>query len=241
MPCVCAQCLRHCQTLSLDRGPKSRAVIHSAYRRAAKTWHPDRFERDPVQRQKAEELFKLIQVAYTELLNHLGTPIEWPASEEPFTPRNPTVPAPGISFGGAPGCFVAPNFPMQALEVIMQLGQEEQALALIDLAGGPSARLSRYMLLTTHGIFIHNPRNRVSLLWYKDLGEMRLADRFGGSRLAQLWQELTARALGDRPRLRLEIYGRDGGIFLAIASEADDNVKKVIYRFLQQKRTLMHR
>jgi hypothetical protein len=46
------------------------AVIKEAYRDAVKVWHPDRFENDPRLRAKSEEKFKLIQVAYRELIEH---------------------------------------------------------------------------------------------------------------------------------------------------------------------------
>ncbi len=243
MPCVCAKCLRHCQTLSLDHGPGSKSVIHKAYRKAAKTWHPDRFEREPIKRQEAEEKFKLIQVAYTELLQHLGSPVETETPKEEAAVHRQPANLPKISFGGAPGCFVWPDFSMRAWDVIMQLGQElEQALAIVDLSGSavPPGSLTQYLLLTLNGIFVRDLRNRTLLLWYHDMGDVRLVDRFSGRKFAKL-QRLAAEISNDLPKLRLEIFRRDGGEFFAIATEADDNVKKVLYRFLLKRKSELER
>jgi DnaJ domain len=239
MPCVCAKCLRHCQTLGLEQEPGSRSVIHKAYRKAAKSWHPDRFEREPGKRQEAEEKFKLIQVAYNELMEHLHAPVETEIAKEEDASHKPPENMPVISFGGAPGCYVWPDFSMRAWEVIMQLGQElEQALAIVDLSGQatPQGSFAQYLLLTFNGIFVRDWRNRISLLWYHDLGDVRLVDRFSGRKSAIL-QKLAAKLSGNQPRLRLEIHRHDGDEFFAIAGEADDNVKKVLYRFLLKRKS----
>lgn len=243
MPCVCARCLRHCRTLGLDQETGSRSVIHRAYRRAAKKWHPDRFEREPGKRQEAEEQFKLIQAAYNELLEHLAAPVEAERVEDEFEKREQPANLPSISFGGAPGCFVWPNFSLRAWEVIIQLGQDlEQALAIVDLSAPPSqpGSLSQYLLLTLNGIFVRDWRNRISLVWYHDLGEVKLVNRLSGQKPAIL-QKLAAKFSGNQPRLKLEIQRRNGSEFLAIAGEADDNVKKVLYRFLLKKKSELHR
>jgi len=243
MPCVCAKCLRHLRTLGLEQEPDSKAVLHKAYRMAAKTWHPDRFEREPGKQREAEEFFKQIQVAYSELLEHLKAPVEWPTIPEPFAVHRQPVNMPEISFGGAPGCFVFPNFSMRAFETIMSLGQEEnQAVAIVDLSGSVSSTgsFSQYLLLTVHGIFVRDRRNIVSLLWYKDLGDVKLVDRLRG-RWSSILGKLTATIYGNQPRLRLEIHRRIGGKFFAIASEADDNVKRVIWSFLKQRTSQLQR
>lgn len=125
----------------------------------------------------------------------------------------------------------------------MQLGQElERALAIVDLSGpaAPQGSLSQYLLLTFSGIFVRDWRNRILLLWYHDLGEVRLVDRFS-ARKSTIFERLAAAFAGDQPRLRLEIHRRDGSEFFAIASEANDNVKKVLYRFLLQRKSELHR
>jgi hypothetical protein len=241
MPCVCATCLRHFRTLGLEKEPDSKPALHNAYRRAAKKWHPDRFEREPEKRREAEELFKQVQLAYRELLEHLKAPIEWPKVPEPFVTARRTEKRPEISFGGAPGCFVSPDFSMQAFATIMSLGQEDnQVLAMVDLSGTvlPKGGFSRYLLLTAHGIFVRDKRNIVSLLWYKDLGDVKLVFRFN-RRWSTAWEKLIAMIYEPQPRLRLEIHRRNGGKFFTIASEADDHVKKVICSFLQQTKAQM--
>ena len=93
MPCVCESCARHARTLGLEQTPRSRAPLRKAFRAAAKLWHPDRFERDPVLRLEAEERFKQIQVAYRELTEHYEDPVQWliepafsaPRGTEPFS------------------------------------------------------------------------------------------------------------------------------------------------------------
>jgi hypothetical protein len=54
------------QVLEIEAGA-SEAEIKQAYRNLAKVWHPDRFARDSVLQQKAQEKFQLITAAY-ELL-----------------------------------------------------------------------------------------------------------------------------------------------------------------------------
>lgn len=232
---MCAKCLRHCRTLALEPGPETKTVVRKAYRNAAKTSHPDRFNREPGKRREAEELFKQIHVAYEELLEHLNRPVELPGTSEHFAARTVSRSEPAISFGGAPGCYASPEFPLHALETILEFGQNtDQVIAVIDLTGSASGKLARLLLLTVHGIFIRDWHGQVSLLWYHDMGEVKLVDRFGG-RNSALWHMFASRIARNRPRLRLEIHRRNGGQFFAIASEADDNVKKVLYRFLQQK------
>jgi hypothetical protein len=236
MPCVCAKCLRHCRTLALEPGPDTKTIVHKAYRKAAKTCHPDRFNREPGKSKEAEELFKQIHVAYEELLDHLNCPVELPEAQDPFAARTAARSEPVISFGGAPGCFASPDFPMRALEIMFELGQDaDQAIAVVDLTGSATGRLAQFLLLTVHGMFVRDRHNRVSLLWYHDMGEVKLVDRFRG-RGSAIWQRLASRIAGNRPRLRLEIQRRNGSRVFAVASEANDNVKKVLYRFLQQKK-----
>src|SRR5580658_8743054 len=70
MSCPCVACRDHARTLGLARWPASKKAVHRAYRSAAKLWHPDRFANDEVKIHEAEERFKLLQAAYSELTEH---------------------------------------------------------------------------------------------------------------------------------------------------------------------------
>ncbi|MGB0063958.1 MAG: J domain-containing protein, partial [Terracidiphilus sp.] len=189
--------MQHAQVLSLEQTPRSRSVLHKAYRSAAKLWHPDRYEREPAKRSEAEERFKAIQIAYRELTEHLENPVQWlietafaaPRDVGPFNaaayhadpdsdaPRRVHTPPP-IFFGGAAGCFVSPDFSAIADHIIMEHVREpERALAIVDLTGpgSPPGSLAQFILLTDQGVFVRDIRNIVSLLWYADMGEVRLA------------------------------------------------------------------
>jgi hypothetical protein len=251
MPCACEQCLQHTRTLGLAEGPDSKDAIRKAYHAAAKLWHPDRFEHDPAQRLEAEEKFKAIQAAYTELTEHFENPIQpftepvaaQPPAEDFFAPRHTRVSSePRISFGGAPGCYVSPDFPPRALDIIASNVREpDRALALVDLSrhGSPHGDLSQYILFSTHGIYVRDAHGILSLLWYDDLGETRFVDQRKNGKLPfQL--RFIEKISGTEQKYALEIYRRDGTLFYAIASQADDGVKKVIYNFLQQKKPQPH-
>jgi len=261
MPCVCTTCAQHAQILGLDQAPRSRAPLRKAFKSAAKLWHPDRYERDPSKRAEAEERFKQIQVAYRELTEHLETPVQWPVepafsayrSPEPFSaaafhanPQNAASSAapaaPPISFGNAPGCFVAPDFSLNAdCIVIEHVREPDRALAIVDLSGPASqGSLAQYILFTDHGVFVRDFRNILSLLWYADLGEVRLVAPYRRG-LRGLWRKLLERLSGTEQKYELEIRRHDGTLFHAIANQVDDSVKKVIYNFLQQRRPNLRR
>jgi hypothetical protein len=226
--------------------------LRKAYRAAARHWHPDRYERDPVLRLEAEERFKQIQIASRALTEHLENPIQWPV-EPAFAARPKTEPrytAPGhtppadaaagplLSFGGRPGCFVAPDFsPVAERIIVLQLRDAERALAIVDLSGpaSPPGSFAQFLLLADDGIFVRDSRTIVSLLWYSDLGAIRLIGK-GRRGLSGLWQRLQERLTGTEQKYVLEIRRRDGTLFHTIAGQVDDSVKKVIYNFLQQKR-----
>jgi hypothetical protein len=235
MPCVCPQCAEHAHTLGLAQRPPSRAVLRKAFRAAAKLWHPDRFEADPAKRLEAEERFKQIQIAYRELTEHFENPAEW-ALEPAFTP--PSAPAAHpIFFGNAPGCYVAPDFSLLADRIIVaHVREPDRALAIVDLTGpgSPPGSLAQYILFTEYGIVVRDALNLVSLLWYSDLGEVRLDDKRRNGRLG-LWQALLERVSRTEQKHALHIFRRNGTLFHTIASQVDDSVKKVIYNFLQQE------
>ena len=238
MPCACQRCEQHAHTLGLAQGFLSRAAIRTAFKAAARLWHPDRFEKDPGQRGEAEEHFKLIQIAYRELLDHHQDPVA--GLVEAGFPK--TAPAPSISLGGAPGCFVAPDFSPNAERIIAaQIREPDHALAIVDLSGpaSPPGALLQYILFTSHGIFTRDALNIVSLLWYEDLGEIRLLDKRRNGKLG-LRHTLLERLSGTEQKYSLEIYRRSGTLFFTVASQVDDGIKKVVFNFLQQKKPQPH-
>ncbi|HTW62168.1 MAG TPA: DnaJ domain-containing protein [Terracidiphilus sp.] len=240
MPCVCPQCAQHARTLGLAAPPASRAVLRKAFKATAKLWHPDRFEGDPGKRLEAEEQFKQIQIASRELAEHLENPAAW-ALEPAFTPSSAPA-APPIFFANAPGCFVAPDFsPIAERIIAAHVHEPDRALAIVDLTGpgSPPGSLSRYILFTVHGIVVRDALNLVSLLWYADLGELRLLDRRRDGRLG-LWHTLIERLSRTQQKFTLEIFRGNGTLFHVLASQVDDSVKKVIYNFLQQKKPQPH-
>jgi hypothetical protein len=241
MPCVCERCLEHARTLGLGQQPSSQTAMRKAFKAAAKLWHPDRFEKQPDQQHEAEERFKLIQIAYRELTEHHENPVEWPVELAFATPVG-AADTPTISFGGAPGCFVAPNFSLNAERIIAaHVREPDRALAIVDLSGpaSPPGTLAQYILFTSHGVFVRDALNLVSLLWYEDLGEIRLTDKRRNGKLG-LWQTIIERLSGTEQKYSLEIYRRNGALLHTIASQVDDSIKKVIYNFLQQKKPQLH-
>ena len=249
MPCVCAQCIRNGNTLGLEPRQLSQAVLRKAFRRAAKQWHPDRFENEPVKRLEAEEHFKLLQVAYRELWEHLENPERTappeaqpetqPVTEEPAPPPVPPKPEePPPFFGGAAGCYTTPHFPRPVFEIIAgHLQDNERALAFVDLSyqrGNPQEP-TEYLLFTSYRVFVRDAFNQVSLLWYTDLGEIRLIDLHRDGR-PSLRQRIVEGLTGIQRRYSLEILRHTGGPFCTITKQVDDSVKKVIYNFLRQKK-----
>ena len=241
MPCACETCAQHARTLGLADRPSSKAAIRKGFRAAAKLWHPDRFENDAVKRLEAEEHFKQIQIACRELLEHFESPVEWfvesvavPSAEPAAKPAAKVRREPAISFGGAPGCFTAPDFPLYAERIIAEHNiYPDRALAIVDLsgAGSKAGSFAQYILLTIHGIFVRDYRDIVSLLWYTDLGAIYLVDLRKDGKLG-IWQSIVERMSGTEQKYALEIYRQNGEIFCSIANEVDDSVKKVIYSFL---------
>ena len=77
----------------------------------------------------------------------------------------------------------------------------------------------------------------VSFLWFDDLGDVFFIDR-NKHRKPRFWQWIVDSIPGIEPRFSLEIYRRNGTLLYTLASGADDRVKKVIYNFLLQKKSL---
>jgi hypothetical protein len=254
MPCACERCLQHAKTLGFAPKSPTKAAIRKAFRAAAKLWHPDRFEKNPVKRAEAEEHFKRIQVAYRELWEHCESPVEFPVGRESAKPASPdqgpvddpvvkTVEkddSPPLLFHGAPGCFVAPHFSPFANEIILasHLESSEKVLAFVDLSGGVSQEgsLAQFILLTSYRIFVRDALNIVSFLWFTDLGEVHFVDRNKHGK-PRFWQWIVELFPGIEPRYSLQIYRRNRTLLYSLAGQADDRVKKVIYNFLLQKKS----
>jgi len=255
MSCDCGKCREHYRTLGIAYGIPSEVEIEEAYREGIKQWHPDLYENYASLKADAEEHSKQIQIAYRELKQHNGTSAESPEeviSADSFPPE--ILPAdsfppgsipeesiveipearPSISFGGAPGCLVAQQFTTEIEEIISShLGKIDTALAIVDLDGARSyASYSHFILLASRGIMVRDARNIVSLLWYKDLGEVNLIDIRKSGKLS-----LSQILLGSQHNYSLEIFRSNGTHFFSITNQVDDNVKIIIYNFLLQQKT----
>ncbi len=251
MSCDCAQCRQHYKTLGFMFGVPSESEIEEAYREGVKQWHPDLYENYASLRADAEEHFKQLQVAWRELREHGGASVEPPAVSSPaagapvesaFVSPRAVEQKPAISFGGAPGCLVASQFTSGIEEIIARhLGKIDTPLAIVDLSGARShtAGYSHFFLLTARGIMVRDARGIVSLLWYKDLGEVNLIDKRRNGKLG-FSQRIFETISGNQHNYSLQIYRSDRNHFLSIASQVDDNVKIVLYNFLLQQKTQEH-
>ncbi len=192
-------------------------------------------------RAEAEEHLKHIQIAYKQLQEHNGAAVTAPVEVAPpsrvseqsaeLTPEKPAAEAPTLSLGGAPGTQTGPHFTQEVEEIVSQhIGKLGTALAIVDLTG--SNRYSQFLLLAQLGLMARDGRNIVSLLWYKDMGEIRLIDKQSKS---GMWQSLTGGS-SSQSKYVLEIYRNNGMLFLSIAGQVNDNVKKIIYDFLLNRK-----
>jgi hypothetical protein len=240
MPCACDRCLEHAGTLALESRPISKEAIHKSFREQAKLWHPDKVENYPNLRASAEERFKRVQVAYRELIEHEARPVVAP--EEVFrderVDRDHEPYPPAIDFGNAPGCYVFPNVP-RAMEdmVLRHLARGETVLAVLNLKQTKSApeTLTQFMVLASNGILVRDNLNRISLLVYDHVGEIKFNDRRIDGKLP-LMARLAEKISGIQQNFQLEIYRRDQTLFFTLAGQIDDSVKKVLYNFLLRKK-----
>jgi hypothetical protein len=238
MPCACSSCQLHARMLGAECSLSTKGAIHKAYRAAAKLWHPDRFENNQVKRLEAEERFKRIQIAYRELCEHHEHPQRAPRTAEPVSPAQQRRRIPTIFFGdNAAGCFSAPNFPVEVQKWIAatRLDSTEKPIAFINLFQGRS-RITRYILLTDHKMYIRDATDILHVIWYSDLGEITLTDLHSGKSLGA-WQKLAQAIAGPSRRYTLRITKLNGDPFRELIEQPDDRVKKVIYNFLRQMRS----
>ncbi|WP_348263101.1 J domain-containing protein [Telmatobacter sp. DSM 110680] len=235
MACACRVCLEHFRILGVAAPPTSKSALHKAYRAAAKRWHPDRFENNQRERHDAEERFKRINAAYVALCAHFENPAATPREPE-FVTNFRRPPAPVISFGDAPDCFVAPHFPARVLEAIKlaRLENSDPVVAFIDLSAG-SALISEFILLTKHRMLVRDDAGILSVIWYADLGSIRLVDRNGQKQGA--WQRIAEKIAGNTQRYSLQIDRLNLSRFRTLTDRPDDRVKKVIYNFLRQMKS----
>jgi len=247
MACPCAACRDHARTLGLARWPASKKAVHRAYRSAAKLWHPDRFANDPAKIQEAEERFKLLQAAYSELTEH--NPDE---SLEESSPENPSAnsasasadpataepqPTPKpvqVPFAEVPGFYSASQFPPQAQAAVARhLGLYHYAVAIADLSGDGS--FDRFFLLASHGVIVKDGSGSISLLLYEDLGRMDIVNRESAGKIG-LWEKIAGGVTGIKPAYSLEIFRRSGAEFCALTSQVGDAAKVAIYQYLTRKK-----
>jgi hypothetical protein len=253
MSCECGQCRQHYRTLGIAFGIPEEPAIEEAYREAVKQWHPDLYENYASLRADAEEHFKQIQIAFRELKQHNAIGAESPA--ESVVVRSPSVVsspwdatpaisydaapaksydnAPAISFDNAPGALIASQFTAEAKETIARhMAKADTPLAIVDLNGPRSGgAYSHFFLLTNRGILVRDARNVMSLLWYKDLGELVYTDK-GRTGKAGFWQQIS----GGQSKRSLQIYRSDGNHFFSIPDAVDDNIKEVLYNFLSRQK-----
>jgi hypothetical protein len=235
MACGCRVCLEHFRILGIAAPPTSKSGLHKAYRAAAKRWHPDRFENSNRERLEAEERFKRINAAYVALCEHFENPEMEPRESEFVTPVR-FHPTPVISFGDAPDCFVAPHFPARVREAIeaARVEKSDPLVGFIDLSA-TSPRISQFILLTKHRMFVRDDSEILSVIWYSDLGSVRLVDRKSGKQGA--WQKIAEKLAGNTQRYSLQIDRLDLSRFQTLFERPDDRVKKVVYNFLRQMKS----
>jgi hypothetical protein len=242
MSCDCAKCRQHYKTLGIAFGIPEESAIEEAYREGVKQWHPDLYENFASLRADAEEHFKQIQIAYRELKEHNTVSAESPVESASVKSEDAPSFTPSISFDDAPGCLVAPHFTSEAEEAIARhLGRIDTALAIVDLSGARSqaANYSRFLLLAARGVMVRDLRGIISLLWYKDLGEIDLIDKRKDGKLS-LSQKLAEKISGSHHNYSLQIYRSNGTHYFSITDQVDDSVKTVLYNFLMSQKSQAH-
>jgi hypothetical protein len=252
MSCECGRCRQHCRTLGIAYGVPSESEIEAAYQESAKQWHPDLYADYASLRAEAEQRYEQIQLAYRELKAHYqagGPPVEAPpvqparsdsyaATAEYAQLAQPAQPAaaPELSFNGEPGCLVASQFNAEIKEMIAgHLGKQETALAIVDLSGNRShPSYSQFLLVGGRGIMVRNSRGIVSLLWYKDMGNLRFIEAQKESKSGS-WHKLLGNLSGGHGGCQLAIHRGDGVLFLSLTDQVEDDVKRALYNFFLSK------
>ena len=164
-------------------------------------------------------------------------PISQPDSLSNAQPISEPTSSP-ISFGDAPGCQTAPHFTELVEEILdCHLGRLGPALAIVDLGGARSraGSYSQFLLMATSGIMMRDARSNISLLWYRDMGEVKLIDKRKGGKLS-FSQKLFGGASGGQHGCTLQIDRSNGSSFCTISDQAEDSVKEVICDFLLRQK-----
>ncbi len=252
MSCDCGQCRQHFRTLGIAYGVPSESEIQEAYNESVKQWHPDLYENYASLRAEAEERFKQIQVAYRELKEHNAAGGPPPVKASPVQSTQPAAyasstqtaeaaqpaAAPELSFDGAPGCLSASQFNDEIKEMVEgHLGKQEKAVAIVDLSGSRSRNpnFAQFLLIGNRGIMVRNARNLVSLLWYKDMGELRWIEGQGASKSGS-WQKIIGNLSGSPSGCQLHINRGDGALFLSLTDQVEDAVKRTLYNFFLDRK-----
>jgi hypothetical protein len=181
--------------------------------------------------------------SYAPSPDPFSAPASTPFSESnasPFpAPGSEPASAPAISFGGAAGCEAGPRFSAQVDEIVSRhLGRLGTALAIVDLGGARSrgASYMQFLLLASAGMLMRDLRGNISLLWYRDLGEVKLFDRHQSGKSG--WsQKLFGGAAGGQQSYTLQIDRNNGASFCSISDRVEDRVKEEIYRFLSRQKS----
>ena len=220
--------------MEFPRNPR----FEEAYQESVKQWHPDLYENYASLRADAEERFKQIQVAYRELKEHNTAAGNRRQSlsccnlrsrsqlHQPYAELLRPAAAPALVWRRArlPDC-VAIHAEVEEM-VARPSGKAGQALAIVDLGGTRShiASYSQFLLIANRGIMVRDARNIVSLLWYKDLGELTLDRRARGGKPAR--GKIHRRSLRQPAGCQLQIYRSNGRSFFSLTDQVDDSVKK---------------
>jgi hypothetical protein len=169
----------------------------------------------------------------------ITSPFSAPIAEPVSASFSAPASAPAISFGGAAGCEAGLRFTPQAEEVIdRHQGKLGTVLGIVDLGGARAraASYSQFLLLASSGILMRDSRGNISLLWYRDLGEVKLLDRRKSGKPG--WsQKLFGGASGGQQGYTLQVDRRNGATFCSISDQAEDSVKEEIYRFLSRQKS----
>lgn len=242
MSCECAQCRQHYKTLGFMFGAPSESEMEDAYREGVKQWHPDLYQDYPSLRADAEEHFKQLQVAYRELKEHNTVAAAAPVEKVVVQPIRADIPRheekPAISFGGAPGCLTVKQFTPEIEEMVApHLGRLGLAQAIIDLSGSHSRNpnFSQFLLLASRGMMMRDARHMISVIWYTDMGEVKLTNPNQQSKPSG-WQKFMGGLSGGAQGTVLQIDRSNGVNFYTISNQVDDSVKMVIYNFLLEQK-----
>jgi hypothetical protein len=243
MPCDCKRCLQHHATIGLDQEPASAGEIREAYRDAVQIWHPDRFEGNQRLRQRAEEQFKRVQVAYRELVEHEPKAAASTPSRGPVWNRGPQKRGPQrISFDGAPGSYTATNIPPRIVKRVREhMGYAEVVIGAVELsetgliAGaspdwheiGSAHEEVRFFALTNNGLMVNGGQSKNSCMRYQELGELKLESVFPIFLMNDPLFPL-------RKQLGLRIEKQDKSCFYVLWYSRDDSVVQAIHDFLQE-------